>query len=254
MIAAVAAAVALATPSREALIERWLDANPSHRPALLEPVGQVARAPSDLQALAQREFAIAGRYRLSEPPPAPPQAQPWWLRALRWLGDRWEQFWDAFFTRVHIGTRGANAAGDAILAIVALALLLAAFFLLRNLQVVRTAKRTAGEPLEPPSDFGALHRHACEAAGRGQYGDAALLLFAATVAMLERSGAVAPKRSATVGELRRQLRTGDAALVAPFDTVATAFTEKAYAERRIEPAQWERARAAFGSLQREVQP
>ena len=133
-------------------------------------------------------------------------------------------------------------------------MLLAAFFLLRNLQFGRAAKRTASESLEPTGDFGALYGKACDAAGRGQYGEAALLLFAATVALLERSGAVAPKRSATVGELRRQLRTGDAALVAPFDTVAAAFTEKAYAERRIEPAQWERARAAYGSLQRDVRP
>jgi hypothetical protein len=252
VILAVAAAAALATPSREALVERWLRADRSHKVAQLEPSRSNANAPADLHAIAQREFAIAGRYRLSEPPPQPPQAEPWWSRAWHWLRDRWEQFWNSIFAHAHIGRRGAAAIGDALLAIVAAALLLVAFLLLRNLQLRRAAKGVASEPLPPSVDSALLYGQACGAANRGEYGNAALLLFAATVALLDRSGTVAGKRSATVGDLRRQLRCGSATLVAPFDAVAAAFTQKAYAERSVEAAQWERARDAFGALRRGV--
>lgn len=252
MILAVAAAAALATPSREALIERWLLANRSHKITQLESSRPNATAPPDLQAIAQRELATAGRYRLSEPPPAPPEPEPWWARAWHWLHDRWEQFWSSLFAHARIDRRSAAAIGDALLAIVAAALLLVAFLLLRNLQLRRSWKSVASEPLAASTDSALLYGHACDAASRGEYGNAVLLLFAATVALLDRSGTVAGKRSATVGDLRRQLRDGSATLVAPFDSVAAAFTQKAYAERSVEAAQWERARDAFGALRRGV--
>jgi hypothetical protein len=81
--------------------------------------------------------------------------------------------------------------------------------------------------------------------GGGEYGTAALLLFGATVALLDGRGAVAASRSATVGDLRRELRARDAPLVAAFDAVAAPFVEKAYAERRVDEPQWHRARDAF---------
>lgn len=252
MILAVAAAAVLATPSREALISRWLQADRSHKAAQLDAPRADTNAPPDLRAVARREFAIAGRYRLSEPPPAPPEPEPWWVRTWHWLRDRWDQFWSSLFAHAHIGRRGAAAIGDAVLAIVAGALLLVAFLLLRNLQLRRAAKRVVSEPLPAATDSALLYGEACGAANRGEYGNAALLLFAATVALLDRSGTVAGKRSATVGDLRRQLRGGSATLVAPFDAVAAAFTQKAYAEQSVEAAQWERARDAFGALRRGV--
>ncbi|HEY4434225.1 MAG TPA: hypothetical protein VGM99_07460, partial [Candidatus Cybelea sp.] len=252
VILAVAAAAALATPSREALISRWLQADRSHRAAQLDSPRSTASAPAGLRAVAQRELTIAGRYRLSEPPLAPPEPEPWWMRAWQWLRDRWGQFWSSIFAHAHIGRRGAAAIGDGVLAIVAAALLLVAFLLLRNLQLRRASKRVVSEPLPPSTDSALLYGEACGAANRGEYGNAALLLFAATVALLDRSGTVAGKRSATVGDLRRQLRSGSATLVAPFDAVAAAFTQKAYAQRSVEAAQWERAREAFGTLRQGV--
>ncbi|MGC1984166.1 MAG: hypothetical protein WA668_02155, partial [Candidatus Cybelea sp.] len=124
MILAVAAAAALATPSREALIERWLGADRSHKIAQLESSRANASAPADLHAIAQRELAIGGRYRLSGPPPAPPEPEPWWVRAWHWLRDRWDQFWNSLFAHARIGRRGAAEIGDALLAIVAAALLM----------------------------------------------------------------------------------------------------------------------------------
>ena len=94
----------------------------------------------------------------------------------------------------------------------------------------------------------ALYRLACAAASRADYGGAALLLFAATVALLDREGAVDGSSSATVGDLRRELRARNAALIGAFDTVAGPFVQKAYAERAIDEPQWDRARHAFVTL------
>jgi hypothetical protein len=253
VILAVAAAAALATPSRDVLIGRWLHANRSHQASQLESHRSAANPPANLDALARRELAVAGKYRLREPAAGPAEAEPWWARAWHWLRDRWNQFWHAFFARVHIGARGASAIGDAVLAIVGGVLLLVAFLLLRNLRVRRAAKSAPSSPLPLRADSALLYQDACSAANRGDYGNAALLLFAATVALLDRNGAVDGEPSATVGDLRRELRVGGAALVGPFDAVASAFTQRAYAERSVEAAQWERARDAFGALQRGMQ-
>jgi hypothetical protein len=51
-----------------------------------------------------------------------------------------------------------------------------------------------------------------------------------------------------VGDLRRELRAGDAALVPAFDAVAEPFVARAYAERAVDAPQWSRARAAYDSF------
>jgi hypothetical protein len=71
------------------------------------------------------------------------------------------------------------------------------------------------------------------------------LLFAATVVALDLRGVVTEDPSATVGDLRRALRSRQTELVPPFDAVAAPFVASAYAERAVEPADWERAHAAF---------
>jgi hypothetical protein len=249
VIAAVAAAVALAEPSREALIERWLRANRTHSAARLQsgPSASPAQRVPDLRALAERELATAGRYRLTQTL-APPASEPWWARVWDWVADRWQRFWNALFSRVHVGREAAASIGDVLLAIVGLVLLVVTVRLLMNLQLARTQTRARSEPFAAPPDPRSLYRDACAAAGRGQYGDAALLLFAATVALLDSRGDVEAKRSATVGDLRRGLRASDAALVAPFDTVAAPFVQRAYAERTIDAPQWQAARTAFESI------
>ena len=105
--------------------------------------------------------------------------------------------------------------------------------LLRNLQVDRSQSSPRPAPLEEPPAPRALYKQACNAAGRGDYGTAALLLFAAMIALLDRQGAVDATASATVGDLRRELRAGNARLVAPFDAVAAPFVQEAYAERAV---------------------
>jgi hypothetical protein len=118
-----------------------------------------------------------------------------------------------------------------------------------NLQLVRLPAQPQSTPLAETPSPRALYQQACDAANRRDYGNAALLLFAATVALLDRQGAVEADRSATVGDFRRALRTRNAALIPSFDAVAAPFVQRAYAERAVGEAQWQTARSAFESLE-----
>ena len=247
MIAAVAAAAALATPSREALVQRWLHANRAHSAASLHSPRNDAQAPPNLQALAQRELASPGRYNLTETP-APPVHESLWKRFLRWLGEQWDRLWRSLSKRVHFSERAANGIGWTLLAVVASILLWVAVRLLVNLQLARSRKRLDAQPLQAGLDPQALYQKARESANRGEYGRAALLLFAATVALLDLRGAVSADRSSTVGDLRRELRSNDASLVALFDAVAGPFVQTAYAERAVDASQWERAERGYTRL------
>lgn len=241
MIAAIAIAAVLTVPSREALVERWLHANRSHSVASLESPAQHPAAPADLTALAQRELTLPGRYRLTQSAPYPAQ-DPWWVQVLNWLGDRWRDLWRSVASRVHVSAAQAEGFGDALLAIVALGLLFAIYRVLLNVRIARSTARVESEPISATPTARALYRRACAAASSGEYGEAVLLLFAATVALL---GA---RRNATVNDLRRDLRGRGANLLPQFDAVAAPFVERAYAERRVDATQWNRAQTSFAAL------
>ena len=251
MIAAVALTLTLATPSREALVERWLDANRAHTRALLDSGPRASSAQgykgTTLQALAQRELSIPGRYQ-SPAARAPVEREPWWLRAWDWIAGRLQKFWQAFFRRVHVGREAAASIGDVLLVAVALLLILVVVRLLLNLQPARAASRASSESLVEQATPGVLYEQACTAANRGDYGNAALLLFAAMVALLDRHGAMDANSSATVGDLRRELRARNAAIVESFDAVAGPFVQKAYADRAVDEPQWKRANDAYLAL------
>jgi len=247
VIAAVAAAAALAAPSREVLVQRWLHANRGHSAASLYSPRNDAQVPPNLQALAQRELASPGRYNLTETP-APRVRESLWKRFLRWLGEQWDGLWRSLSKRVHFSERAANGIGLTLLAVVASILLWVAVRLLVNLQLARSRKRLDAQPLQAGLDPQALYQKARESARRGEYGRAALLLFAATVALLDLRGDVSADRSSTVGDLRRELRSNDASLVALFDAVAEPFVQSAYAERAVDASQWERAERGYSRL------
>jgi hypothetical protein len=246
VIAAVAAA-ALATPSREALVLHWLHSNRAHSVASLHSPRNGPQPPPNLQALAQRELTSQGRYNLTETRVAPVR-ESLWKRFLRWLGEGWERLWRSLSKRVHFSERTANSIGWMLLAVVAFGLLWVAVRLLVNLQVARSRKRSDAQPLEARLDPQALYQEAREAANRREYGRAALLLFAATVALLDLRGTVCADCSSTVGDLRRELRSNDASLVALFDAVAAPFVQTAYAERAVDASQWERAERGYSRL------
>lgn len=248
MILAAAAAYALATPARDALLERWRHANPAHAHRVLDaPAAKPVEPRADLQALAQRELS-APSYRLKAPVVATVRGEPWWLRAWDAFSDWWSKLWRTLFAHARLGRRTTLAIGDLLIALVALVLIVVAFRLVRELQIERSRANRNAQPLTELPDAATLHRRACEAAARADYGAAALLLFAATIALLDKRGAIALTSSATVGELRRDLRTRDAALLEPFDTVAAPFVQRAYADRHITLDEWASARKAFEAL------
>jgi hypothetical protein len=251
VIAAAAITLALAAPSREALIGRWLEANRAHTVARLDAGPRAVSNPAaklpDLRSLAQRELSVRGRYQIGSPP-APVMGQTWWQRAWNWIGDRWHRFWEALFGRAHVGRAAAADVGDGLLVLIGLLFLYVVIRVFVGVQLERSSLRMKSAPVaDPPSPRG-LYKRACAAAAGGDYGAAALLLFAATVALLDRQGAVDAASSATVGDLRRSLRAHRASLVAPFDIVAMPFVQRAYAERAVDESQWERARSAFENL------
>jgi hypothetical protein len=239
-------AASLPAPSRAALVARWVRAKPAHHVAALGFPRGGPVPHRDPRSLAVHELATRGRYRLNLPPPTLPR-EPWWVRPWNWLRARWDDLWRATAGRVHVSHSFSIVLGDVLLAVVLLGIAFVAYRLLREVAIKRAA-RVAAEPLPSPPTARALYRRACEAAAAGEYGGAVLQLFAATIAQLERQGALAGKRSATVGELRRQLRRNDAGLLARFDAVAEPFVQRAYAERAIDAPQWERARNAFDAL------
>jgi uncharacterized protein DUF4129 len=233
---------------REALVERWLAANRDHSVAHLNSAPKATNgAPSDLLDLVQRELSTPGRYQIAKPV-LPAAIKPWWLQLWDWLSDRWQHFWNALFGHVHVGRGQAASVGDVLLVLIGLLFVFVLFRLLRDLQFARRSPATQFEPLVEAPSPRALYREACDAAARGDYGTAALLLFAAMVLFLDRRHAVALTSSATVGDLRRSLRAGNGALVAPFDAVAAPFVQRAYAERPVSESQWNTARAAYETL------
>jgi hypothetical protein len=246
VIFAVAAAAALTVPSREALAERWLRANRAHTVAQLRLVRAAAAPPADLTLLAQRELAIAGRYQLTES--SAPPAESLWARAMEWLSARWQELWKRLFARAHVGGQAITSIGDVMLVLVAVLLLFVLVRLLTNLQIERSRAKLAYEPLRAAPDPHSLYVAARRAAKTGDYGHASLLLFAATIALLDVRGTVHGDPSATVGEVRRELRSRDAALISPFDAIAAPFVQKAYAERAVGAPEWDRARDAFVTL------
>ncbi len=227
--------------TRSALVARWAAASHRSPHVLQSPAG--AQPPADLKRLAAAELSTRGRYRLAPERPAAARPSPW-LEFWQWVRDRWNDLWRAAFGRVRLGPGGAVVAGDALMALLALFLLVVAFRLLSGLSIERRAAARARR-LETPPDASELYAAACACARDGDYARASAALFAAAVASLSARGVVRDDRSATVGDLRRTLRAEDGTLVAPFDDVASAFVAGTYAERALASGEWERARTSY---------
>jgi hypothetical protein len=263
---ALAGGRAEAATSRDALIARWVDASTGsiasiHDPkarraaqqqfdrtrARLDDGSAASPAPGDLSALAARELAKPGRYQLSVAPQVPPH-QSIWEQVWNWLRDRVAEIWNALFSRANISPGGAAAIGWVLTIVASAVFVIVTVSLLLRVQFDRRRAGGVLEALDAAPDAQALYRLASEAAQRGEYALAARLLFAATVAALGLRGAVRDDASATVGDLRRALRSRDASLVSPFDSVAAPFVASAYAERPVRADEWERAHEAYLTL------
>jgi hypothetical protein len=246
---------------RDDLVARWVSENDAQIAKIVDAKKRAAAetsfaklrgrldqpAPSpmlpDFTAAARRELATPGRYQLSTKVAPAPQPT-LWEQLWRWVRDRLADLWNALNDRVHIGPSGAVAIGDVLIGLAVLVLVLVVMRLLAEFQIDRR-RAAAVESLGAPRDARKLYERATAAARTGDFTTASRLLFAATVVALDLRGVVAEDPSATVGDLRRALRSRQTDLVPPFDAVAAPFVASTYAERPIEPHDWERAHAAF---------
>jgi hypothetical protein len=252
--------------SSETLRQRWLDANRGaiakiHSPqerasARKEFAATLARAnrpadmpaTTDLRAAAAAELAHPGRYQLADRL-LKPREKTLWERFWQWVGDTWNRFWNAMFGRVHLGPNGSLAFGDVLLVLVGVALLFAIFRFLVNLQIERDARnRSAYQSLDVQRSAHALYARASSLAAQGAFGEAIRALFAAAVVALDLRGVMHDDVSATVGDMRRELRARDASLAPSFDRVAREFVAAAYAEQPMKAQDWERAREGYAAL------
>ncbi len=247
--AAVLAVVLTNSTEREALMTRWAHASRATVPVnrrLHEGATPSKSTLARLQRLTVAELSVPGRYQLRAAATAPPR-KTWWQQLLSWLGDRWNAFWQALFGRARINPTAAKLVGDAIIALLVLAVAAAA---IRILVVYgRRGQRAASVRELTSTDAATLFAMASERADRGEYAAAGQLLFRATLALLDVRGTVREDASATVGDIRRRLPARD--LIGAFDAVAGMFVAGTYAERPLDAAQWERARDAYLSLARE---
>jgi hypothetical protein len=246
---------------RDDLVARWVAANDAQIAKIADVKKRAAAATSfakvrgrldesttssmlpDFTAAARRELATPGRYQLSVKVAPPPQPT-LWEQLWQWAGDRLRDIWNALNDRVHIGPSGAVAIGDVLIGLAVLVLVFVVIRLLAEFQIDRR-RAAAVEALGAPRDARVLYERATAAAQKGDFTAASRLLFAATVVALDLRGVVTEDPSATVGDLRRALRSRQTELVPPFDAVAAPFVASAYAERAIEPVDWDRAHAAF---------
>ncbi len=246
---------------RDDLVARWVAANDGQIAKIADAKKRAAAATSfakvrgrldertaspllpDFTAAVQRELATPGRYQLSMKVAPPPQPT-LWEQLWQWVGDRLRDIWNALSNRVHIGPSGAVAIGDVLIGLAVLVLVFVVIRLLAEFQIDRR-RAAAVEALGAPRDARLLYERATAAARNGDFSAASRLLFAATVVALDLRGMVTEDPSATVGDLRRALRSQRTELVPPFDAVAAPFVASTYAERAIEPADWDRAHAAF---------
>jgi hypothetical protein len=252
MIAAAALIAVVLTNSsaeREALTARWTQASRQTVPA--DRRLRVGAAPSKttlapLRDMARRELSVPGRYTLTVEARQPP-APTWWDRFVGWARDRWNAVWRALFGRLRISANAVTVAGDVVIAVLVFIVAAAAVRLIALFGRRRSVVDV--HPLVPKADAAQLYAAAAQRADRGEYAIAARLLFRATLALLDVRGTVRDDASATVGDIRRRLPERE--IVPAFDAVAAAFVAGTYAERPLDAAQWQRARDAYLSLERE---
>ena len=203
-----------------------------------------AQPPAGLHSLAVRELA-APEYRIAVPSAS---SQPWsWLeRITSWVGKFWQYVVQSVFGRAHAGHAPA-AVGDVLLVLAVLGVI---FFGLRLLSTMTIDRRlaAASERLEDPVSAAEWYRRALATAAAGDLTTASRCILAAAVTALAERGAIEPAAGATIGELERALAARAPQYVRPFATVARAFATGVYAERPLEPAEFELAIGAYRAI------
>ncbi len=234
------------------LQNRWISANAHAKTfnATMLRIAQWHSAPAlsgqDPHTLAIGILRNRALYHFSPVQLAP--AKTWWDRFSSWMRTQWDRFWKLIFSRVRVSSGAGLVFGDLLLILSALAVVVAGVRLLSLVQF-------RGAPPGPPSRAlprvaggSELYAQSCAAARRGAYADAISKLFLATLYVMDSGGAIDAEPARTVGELQRELRAADSALVPAFERIAQIFTAAVYAERPLLRDDWLRASEAYNQL------
>jgi hypothetical protein len=211
-------------------------------PAPLPAFGS-RRPPQDPHHLAKMILAEP-RFRVHV---APVRTDPWG-RLLAWLQARWHDLTTAFGQHVHVGPQAQVAAGDILLALALLAVVVMAVRLgaqyLRDFTVPAPYRRL----LEPRLAARALYQRSLHAAEEGRCAEAIALIFNAALTLLDVRGLVHDDPSRTVNECRGDVLRSAPACAPPFDRIAHAFTAAAFSRTGASVESWSAARSAYEEL------
>ena len=229
-------------PVPAALHARAVPATPAPlRDAIVVP-------PIDPSLAAQRELQTPLRYRLAGPQSVPETN--WWLQLWRWVWERWDALLKALERNVRIGNGSRVAIGDVLLVLLGSTLVVLVVRMLSSMVTVRGGSNATYSTIGSRKSAQDLLLQATAAAERGEYGRAVRLLFVSAVALLDLRGVLRDDESSTVGELRRELRSGGSSVEPAFADLARAFSATAYAERPVDGENWRSARRAYDELSR----
>lgn len=206
--------------------------------------------PHDLVRAVRAELATPGRYHLETPHGV---HRSWLAIAFAWLAQRYSDFVHALAARVHVGPRGVSLFGDLIVVACVVIIGIVGARLLIALQIERS-QRAQARALTPARSAVAFVRRAREAAELGDYSKAVRLLFAAAVTLLDLRGVVHDDASATINELRREVRARGESVELPFVEIARVYTAAAYAEESLDARSFDQAVEAYDRLAEAVAP
>jgi len=228
-------------------VSRWLSQNPRARVLLTRERRSALPAPRlDPQTEARSILSNARRYHLTSPDAVPKRT--WWQVVFQWLAERWSQLLNRLFGRAAMPARVSRPIADALLV---LCILLFVVLLARIVWLFGKVSRSriVAQPIAPPPDAAALLARSLDAAQRRDYARAVTQLFAASVALISRSGRLHGHRSDTVGEMRRRIRASDPRLDEPFAELTRSLTQAVYAELPIQSDDWSRSLLAYRRLE-----
>ena len=207
---------------------------------------RVPGPPHNPRTLARAILADTARYHVTQPQ-VRERPKSWLQRAWDWAALQWGRLLHALLGNVRLRPKTGVALGGALLLLIAL-LSAAALAKVAGALWRGPAARAPSAGATPLLTGAELYERSLAAAERHAFTRAFELLFAATIATLERRGVTRCEPSATVGDVRRDVRERAATLVAAFDAVAAPFTAAVYAARAPGHADWENANAAFLTL------
>jgi hypothetical protein len=178
---------------------------------------------------------------------ARPVQRTWWDVALQWLADRWNDLVHALSRNVHVGSKGSVVAGDLLLAVAVLLVVIVAIRLVAGL-IKENAPAHVRAELTTPSSWEELYAESLEAAQREEYRVAITLLFRAALCALDVRGVLHDDPARTIGEWRREVCERAPRRIPAFDRMARVFSGVIYGDMPASASLWDEARAAYDSL------